>query len=297
MNRTFSITDDHVRLGGTGVHEPFTIIMLADTHLSQDDERGIPFRDHTARMAAAHQTTTHVRTGEPTNPEAGLVEALEAARACGAEMVALAGDILSFPSEAAVELAVDRLRASGIDWLYTAGNHDWHYEGMEGTRHDLRTEWTQRRLLPLHRGDDPLMAVRELHGTRLVAISNGTYEITPEQLAFFQEQVATGEPLLLFVHIPFYSPGRGLGFGCGHPDWGAHSDTDYIEERRERWREGGHTETTMSFYRTVFEAPTLLGVFAGHTHRRTLDVIGGIPQVVTAANAAGAYLQVDIHPA
>jgi hypothetical protein len=36
-----------------------------------------------------------------------------------------------------------------------------------------------------------------------------------------------------------------------------------------------------------------MGILAGHIHKPTLDVIQGIPQLVTNANATGAYLKVE----
>jgi hypothetical protein len=103
-------------------------------------------------------------------------------------------------------------------------------------------------------------------------------------------------PLVLFVHIPLHAPGRPIGFGCGHPEWGAKADDGHVVERREKWREGGHTRVTLDFHREVFAAPNLLGIFAGHIHRSSLDVVNGIPQFVTDANATGAYLQLELVP-
>ncbi|MDA3925741.1 MAG: hypothetical protein PF904_13665 [Kiritimatiellae bacterium] len=59
------------------------------------------------------------------------------------------------------------------------------------------------------------------------AIDNSTYEILPEQLTFFQKQVDSGVPLVLMMHIPMYAPGRPIGFGCGHPEWGAKTDRNW----------------------------------------------------------------------
>ncbi len=293
----FGLDGNRVRLICPQVDRPVRVTVIADTHLFRDDERGEPFRQFSGRMAKAYNETRHYRTGEPTNPERGFAEALETASASKSELLALVGDLVSFPSEAAVDWAMERLLGAGLPWLYTAGNHDWHYEGMEGPLADLRAAWCERRLSPLYRGDAALMSVRSIRGVRLVAIDNSTNEILPEQLKFFREQVAAGEPLVLFVHIPLYAPGRSLGFGCGHPDWGAHSDKGYAVERRVRWRAGGHTATTFDFHREVFAAPNLLGVFAGHTHRASVDVVQGIPIFVTEANATGACLQLEIVPA
>jgi hypothetical protein len=148
-------------------------------------------------------------------------------------------------------------------------------------------------LKPFYQGGDPLMTVKEINGIRFVTLDNSIYEILPEQLAFFREQVKTGKPLVLFLHIPLYAPGRPLGFGCGHPQWGWEADRSFELERRPRWPKAGHTTTTMDFHKEVFAAGNLLGIFAGHTHKQSLDVVNGIPQFVTVANAMGGFMEIE----
>lgn len=271
-------------------------MVVADTHLFRDDERGAPFLQFSQRMARAYNQTKHFVSGEPTNPEDSFVAALRRSQDSGTDLLALVGDLFSFPSEAAVEWVQRRLAGAGIPYQYTAGNHDWHYEGMAGPLEDLRSTWSRERLSPMHQGSNPLMSVREIHGVRVVMLDNSNYEILPEQLEFFRREVRSGKPMLLMVHIPLYAPGRPLGFGCGHPDWGARNDRSFELERRERWRESGHTDTTRTFHREVFLAPGLLGVFAGHVHRPSLDVVNGIPQFVTEANAVGAWMEIEVLP-
>jgi predicted phosphodiesterase len=290
---TFALDGDRARFFSPAIREHVRITVIADTHLFLDDERGAPFRAFSTRMARAYNQTTHVRAGGPTNPEACFDEALKEAREQRVDLLVLAGDIFSFPSEAAVEWALQRLQASGVPFVYTAGNHDWHYEGMTGTIEDLRREWTARRLGPLYQGQDPLMAARAVKGVRVVTIDNSTYGIQPAQLDFFRAQAASGMPLLLVMHVPLYAPGRPVGFGCGHPEWGAATDKNADLERRPRWPETGHTAVTMAFHREVFSTPALLGVVAGHLHKPSLDVVDGIPQLVVVANAEGGQLHVE----
>ena len=290
---SFALDGNQIRFYNTAIEKNFQITMLADTHLFTDDMRGDAYRNYSGRMAKAYNNTKHFRTGQPTNPEEGFQQALAIAQEDKSELVALIGDIFSFPSEAGIEWALDQLKESGLPYLYTAGNHDWHYEGMAGPHAELRSTWCEKRLKPLYQGENPLMGVRVINGVRFISIDNSNYEILPEQLAFYKSQAAFEEPMVLLMHIPLYAPGRKVGYGCAHPEWGAATDRNYEIERRERWPENGHTPTTFQFRQEVFRSPYLMGILAGHIHKPTLDVIQGIPQLVTDANATGAYLKVQ----
>jgi hypothetical protein len=290
---SFSIDGTRVRFFHPAVEKDFNIMMLADTHLFRDDARGEPYRQYSGRMAKAYNVTKHFQTGAPTNPEESFVKALALAREQQVSMLALIGDIFSFPSEASVDWAQEQLKKSGLPYVYTSGNHDWHYEGMEGSSEQLRKTWIENRLKPMYNGNNPMMHQQELNGVSMITIDNSNYQILPEQLAFFQSNIKSGKPTLLMLHIPLYVPGRSMGFGCGNPSWGAAADNNYELERRQRWPEGGHTKTTMDFHKAVFGAPNLMGILAGHIHKPSVDVVNGIPQVVTDANAVGAYLEVS----
>lgn len=292
----FSLTEDTVSLRCTGISEPVRITMLSDTHLGLQDAREEPFSQYSKRMAGAYVKTRHAKSGKETTPQACFVEGIASAKKRNADLLALPGDLFSFPSEANVEWAAQKLEESGLSWLYTAGNHDWHYEGMQGSSQDLREAWIQKRLMPLYHGAAPLISSRDVKGLRIIALDNSTYEILPEQLAEFRRLMHAGLPSLLFVHIPLYAPGRPVGFGCGHPDWGAKSDKSFTIERRPQWRASGHTQTTLDFHGEVLASTNLLAVFAGHTHRPSLDLLNGIPQVVTDDNASGGRLDIEVLP-
>lgn len=293
---TFALDGHRIRFTHPAILKPWKMLMLADTHLFREDERDAEYRPFSARMAAAYNHTQHFETGQPTDPETCFQETLKIAQAEEASLVALVGDILSFPSHAAVDWVQQRLQAAGLPHLYVAGNHDWHYEGLPGTLAELRATWIRDRLQPLYAAHNPLMMTHEAGGVRIVAIDNSNYQITDEQLDYFRNEINTGSPLLLLVHIPLYAPLRPVGFGCGHPDWGSATDENYELERRERWPESGHSATTFEFHRLVFSSPQVLGVLAGHIHRPSVDIVNGTPQVVTGHNATGAHLQIEFQP-
>ncbi|OQB41727.1 MAG: Calcineurin-like phosphoesterase [Candidatus Hydrogenedentes bacterium ADurb.Bin179] len=294
---TFSMDQNQVSLYASVRVTSTKVFHITDSHLSLDDERGAPYREFSARMAAAYTSNSHFETGETCSAEESFERTLDRAKKEDASFLALTGDIFSFPSEAAVEWAREKLDATGIPFAYVAGNHDWHYEGMKGSSRELRDTWAAERLSPMYQGNTPLYATYEYNGIRFVCIDNSTYEILPEQLGFFTAQTNSALPMVLLLHIPLYMTGRSMGFGCGHPEWGGQSDRNYEIERREKWPEGGHTQVTLEFCRAVFDAPNLLAVLAGHTHRQSLDIKNGIPQLVSRENASGFYLEVNIQTA
>ena len=275
------------------IKENIKVVHIADTHLFMDDDRGIPYTEFSKRMAKAYNQTTHFKTREKTNPMECFENILAYAKQVNADVITLVGDIFSFPSELAVEWVNSKLEATGIPYIYVAGNHDWHYEGMRGKLDTLRDTWIENRLLSLYQGKNPLMAAYDIKGIRFLAIDNSTYEINDEQLAFFSKHAASGLPLVLLVHIPMYAPGKSISFGCGNPNWNASSDRNYKLERRPRWPEDGHSKTTFKFYNEVFNASNLLGIFTGHIHKNSIEIINGKPQIVSDDNASGGYLDID----
>lgn len=291
-----SLTGHVVQLHTTAIKEPISVLMASDTHLWMDDERGLPYRQYSERMAKAYNSTKHFLTKEATNPEQSFQSLIQLTKERKADLLALPGDLFSFPSEAAIDWVMQQLSTLSTPFQYTAGNHDWHYEGMEGKLADLRREWCNKRLAPLYQGQNPLMSMVEIKGVRFVSFDNSTNEILPEQLTFLRTQIASKAPLVIFSHIPYYIPGRSMGFGCGNPTWGWDTDKNYAIERRERWPKTGHTSTTFAFCQALFAAPNVLGIFAGHTHKASMDTLHGTPQIVADANATGAYLDIQLLP-
>ena len=275
------------------IKENIKVVHIADTHLFMDDDRGIPYTEFSNRMAKAYNQTTHFKTREKTTPMECFENTLAYAKEVNADVITLVGDIFSFPSELAVEWVKSKLEDIDIPYIYVAGNHDWHYEGMSGKLDTLRDTWIDNRLLSLYQGNNPLMAAYDIKGIRFLAIDNSTYEINDEQLAFFSEHAASDMPLVLLVHIPMYAPGKGISFGCGNPNWNASTDRNYKLEKRPRWPVTGHTKTTFNFYDEVFNSPNLLGIFTGHIHKNSIEIINGKPQIVSDDNASGGYLDID----
>lgn len=292
----FSYNAPSINIYSAAVEDTTRLFVISDTHLWVSDEREEPYRENSKRMASAYNKTAHFQTGQPTNPEEALRATAALAKAHKADAITLLGDMVSYPSERGVELVQEIMNSTGIKWYYTCGNHDWHYEGMEGDRLTLRGKWREERLLPLFGGKNPNGYVVDANGIQLLILDTSTYDVLPEQLALTKQVIASGKPFILLMHIPLYAPGRHVAYGIGHPDWGEKSDSGYKIERREQWPAEGHSQTDYDFYKAVTSAPNLLASISGHVHTNGVDIIEGKPHFTVEANARGAYYEVVIMP-
>ncbi len=254
---------DHNRfvLCGTGIQKTVKILACGDCHIGLADSRDDAYAENYRRMKSYTSQA---------NLDA-FRASVEKANTENFDLFVMAGDILSFPSMANVDAVSEILRECKVPYLYTAGNHDWHFEGVSGTDLEMRRTWLPRLKKLYPAGADPLCYAHDLNGLKIIAIDNSTYGILPEQLAFLKEQLAAGQPSILLVHTPMYVPGRPFSFSCGHPEWNAANDPWWQIEQRQRWPEAGHTPTTYEFWETVFNSENMLGIIAGHIHTPSLD--------------------------
>ena len=269
-----SIRENEISAGSPQLRKTTRIMLIGDFHSGLSDSREAPFEQYSRRMA---------QYSKP-DMEQLKVRFRQAAEE-KIDLILLLGDILSFPSEAGVEYLAELIRNSPVPALFTAGNHDWHYEGVPGSDRAQRAEWIAKRLTPLYAGRNPLYYSVSVNDVKVVMIDNSVYEILPEQLDFMRSELSDGKPVILGCHIPLYLPfpDRDVThYGCGHPGWGAAADPYWRIERRERWPENGLNRETFAFCREVFSAENLLGIAAGHTHAFRLDCFRDKFQIVVS---------------
>jgi len=265
-----------VKVEGLGLKRPVRMVFAGDTHLAFHDSRDDAYAGNYARMAKYAPKKEHFEQ---------MLASLSQAKP---DALVLLGDNISFPTLANVEYLKGELDKSGLDYLYIAGNHDWHFEGDTGSDFGQRSRWIEKRLKGLYRGNNPLMYSRLIGGVRIVMIDNSAYHVTPEQLAFWRAEAAKGDPMILAMHIPFWQPGYSVTT-CACPDWGAATDPYWEIERRERWSEK-LMPSTYEFKDAVYSAPNLVAVVAGHVHRFECSRERGQLQLTAPSNSKGANL-------
>ena len=177
----YSSTGPNINIYSTEVSDTVRLMVFADTHLWMSDEREEPYREYSARMAGAYHSVKHFQTGAQTTPEESFVATIRLAQQRDVDAIAMLGDIVSYPSERGVEWVGEVLDTVAIPCYYTSGNHDWHYEGMEGSSESLREKWRGERLMSLFGDNDPDAYAVEVGDVRLLLVDDSNYKITPEQ--------------------------------------------------------------------------------------------------------------------
>ena len=281
----------YLNIAWPGIKEKPRFRVIGDTHFNYFDERDKEYAGNYARMSGVTGKKVHLPSQAP---HKYFEQAVDTAKKDGVDAILLVGDILSFPTLANVEYARKKLDECGVPWIYIAGNHDWHFEGLSGSSAELRETWVERRLRPLYEaGDDPMMFSRVVKGVRIVAIDNSTYLLTRQQVEFWKSEAAKGDPIILMMHIPLYSK-LGLKDSCASPYWGAAIDWAWKIERRPQWPEKATLET-FEFRDAVLSTPNLIGVFTGHVHRAmSMRESGQNMFSVPACQSPRTYLDVTI---
>lgn len=291
MADNITVREGNVYYTLKGLDKPFNVLFLSDTHFTVEDERGKDFYLNTRRMGGNAVELENYGIGNGRN--LAFKASLDKAQKAGSELVILGGDIINFPSLASVESIKRLLDESGLNWIYTAGNHDWHYEGEQGKSSVLKEKWIHLNLKTLYQETNPMFHAQTLHNINFVTIDNSDFEISKEQLEFFRQEIKKGLPIILSMHIPLYLPGHTIDYGCGNPAWNRNNDIYYEIERREPWPEKGFGETTFEFRNLALNSPEVIGIFAGHTHEEAMDFHNNKLQYVADANYN--YKDVLIH--
>ena len=279
--RTFALNGRcALNLQWSGLAEPVRFVVIGDTHFAFTDARDAQYAGHCKRMA------------QWPGKEDAIAKALKRAKDDKADLVVLVGDNISFPTQANVDHLKRELEKSEVPWVYTAGNHDWHFEGDVGSDIEQRGRWLEKRLKWLYRGENPLCYSKVVKGVRFVMVDNSVYHVLPEQLEFWRQEAAKGDPLVLCMHIPLWTEGWGERL-CGSPAWGAAVDPYWEIERRERWAER-QMPSTFEFRESVMSTPNLIGIFTGHVHNLMVAQERGQLMFSVPGNADGSSMEVTV---
>ena len=252
---------------------PGTVRMLhlTDVHLLHYDDRDADHADACRDSCECFAENERDEAGYRREPGKEFERLMSEAATMDLDVLALTGDIMTYPSLACIDYLVSQINILGVPTIYTCGNHDVHFRD-EPVNHERRRAWLPR-LKPFH-GDSPDYEVREIGGIRFVAIDSFDCQVSPRQLEFFRQQLVDGAPVVVLTHIPISLPTlrdrtievMGAPVLMGDPDWSP-------ESRRE-WQVTADTPETLEFVRLMTAAPNVVASFCGHVHFAHTDAMG-----------------------
>ncbi|HUX95746.1 MAG TPA: metallophosphoesterase [Bacteroidales bacterium] len=246
------------------LHDSLKIMQITDSHISIEDEKESDFMVYGERMRKAYMNPRkHFSLDTSITTFDNLDNILLKAKSENIDLLILTGDIVNFPSPASVNYVYERLKRTGIQWLFISGNHDWHYEGMEGTLDSLRNTWIDKSLLPLYNGHNPLYFSTVIHGINFVGIDNSTGQVNEKQVEFLQDQLKKKEPIILMSHIPYK---------LNTPEMSA--ITEIIVENSNK----------------------IVAILAGHIHKPSYFFTGNLCQYTSIAAFQGGSFTLNIKP-
>ena len=241
-----------------GLKKPFSVLHISDTHLADayPDE-------HPDKVAAAAKRTK----GFGTRQEEALAESLEWARH-NVDYVIHTGDLIDFQSRANFDL----VRKYWGDAMFgSMGNHEFYSylkNGGTGRGEEYKSQsWEMlRAAYPM----DPRFASRIVNGVNFIAIDNVFGSVQPDQVEKFKAEAKKGLPMVLCMHVPFFTPHiematykfwrrTGKKF-VGRPD-----AAQPPKKGSDLWNQRNDS-TTAGFIAYLKEEKLLKAILSGHEH-------------------------------
>jgi 3',5'-cyclic AMP phosphodiesterase CpdA len=285
-------TDDRAaRICIEGLERDLRILHLTDSHMAEGDERDLEAAEHVATC----QERFAERTPGGVSARQVFDETLEGARVAGVDAAVLTGDIIHFPSRAAIEIVGAGLVGLGVPSLYTLGNHDWHFPHLEWSESTRQQHYPRFESVV---GTHPACQSMCLGGVRLIALDNSTYQVDAGQVEFLRQELATGDPCILFVHIPVWVESL---MPAVLDTWQAPivmgAPVGWTEETRQRWKVGEATPSTRACTELLASnaSRNLAAIFCGHVHFSHVDAFrDGRFQYVTQPGYAGGARVIEL---
>ena len=268
-----------------GLEQPIRILQISDCHLSYCSEED----SEAAKTKSKNKTAAFLRESSGIPQETYLQQALDLAEDYNA--LVLTGDIADSPSKANLQLLAGMLE--GRRYLYTFGNHDYYsYDSNCGSAKDRERYLDEfLRFLPC----DPMMDALQIGGINLVALDDSLAQFSDIQLAFLKAELAKGLPILLFLHLPIYSPvfvekayewwDSAMAVGTPAEVLALHGEND---------PKMPPTETTRQLLELIREEPLIRAIFASHLHFENEAIAFGKPQYVNKPCYLGSVREIEV---
>ncbi|MBQ8046956.1 MAG: metallophosphoesterase [Prevotella sp.] len=238
-----------------GLKQPFSVLHLSDSHLTA------AYAHEDKNKQELNKTRTKTFGGRQ---EEALRDALEWAKQ-HVDYVVHTGDIIDWQSEANFDL-VRKYFGNGL--IGSMGNHEFSPDMWLSNPKEEHTEVFKDRTRSLLQSVYPFdvrFQSQVANGVNFITLDDVYGYVTAEQVALFKEEVKKGLPIVLCMHVPFYT---GNIWRATHRFWHekGRMTTGEMPEAKSDYKAQQEDSVTRDFIAYLKQEPLLRCILAGHEH-------------------------------
>ena len=238
-----------------GATKPFSILHISDTHLSD------AYAHEDAKKQELRKNRTCCFGGRQ---EESLRDSLDWAKA-NVDYVLHTGDLIDWQSEKNFDLVK---KYFGDRMFGALGNHEYSrnmWLDKDVVRDDAYRRETARRVEAVYPFDAALTST-VVNGVNFVCIRNIDGSVAPDQVERFSKEVKKGLPIILCMHVPFYTERIWRAHEKFWVNNGRRFESSAVPALRGDYLKQQDDETTRDFIAFLKGEKLLKGILAGHLH-------------------------------
>jgi len=244
-----------------GVENPFSILHMTDTHITIDDPGADSGRQGCFDCDFENSSQDY------------CLQAIEYAKQNNMTILNT-GDLLDYLSEGNFEFV--KKHFANVDYMYAAGNHDFcHFLGKAAEDYEYKWEM-MKTTAPLFKNNLYFYS-RMLGEVNMVTLDNSYYRITEGQLEALKAEVAKGHPIILGMHVPFFT--ESIAEYTKEINGKAHHVMDVPQEIVDAYPDNGvrvrqtPDEATKKAIEYIKSEPMIKALITGHKHHNFVDML------------------------
>ena len=239
-----------------GAERPFAVLHISDTHLCEayDDEGEV-----TLKLREVRRRTFGGRQEE------ALADSIAWARK-NVDYILHTGDLIDFQSRANFDLVKKHF---GDAMFGALGNHEFARHMWLAEEKEPKTEeWKDRTRAKLDEvfAFDDVLHSQVVNGVNFVTLDDVYGTVTERQVERFRAEVAKGLPIVLCMHVPFFTDDIWRATTQFWARSGSRFGDAAVPPRKGDYQRQSEDPVTRDFIAYLRKEPLLKAILAGHEH-------------------------------
>lgn len=256
-----------------GLERPFSVLHISDTHLTA------AYAHENEKKQTLHKTRTQTFGGRQ---EEALRDTLAWAKD-NVDYIIHTGDLIDWQSEANFDLV---RKYFGSDMIGCLGNHEYSTDMWLSNPQEEHTEQFKDNTRHLVQQAYPFNVryhAQVINGVNFITLDDVYAYVTQEQVDFVKSEAAKRLPMVLCMHVPFYSDNLWRVNNRYWKNVNRHFVSAEIPDIDGEYRLQREDPVTSSFITYLKNEPLLKAILAGHVHFTMQDRFSATASQYTVA--------------